>query len=1034
MGSCPSRQASSYILSMISTTSGHSTESESGGSGTTGEERVASSIREHLLELAEVVKEIESEKDGGPDIDWDIKLTEKMKHAAIAVIEFNGLKIITDSNIFHEIALKGAESKNGDKFTQFQPFMTWLLKKDASSVLLQQKSKIYHRRPFHLALEKGNSGFVKMLLEEFTNPTPTDNMSNLTLEELLRPKSPNVDELNCVHLAIAARSPHTIEIIEKCKNIQGMFLQDDFEKAKGTPLHYAAVCDVPDQPESATKHDFDIIEITEKLIQICPDALRAINNDGLTPYQSRIEFLRGTMAKANGTTPKPNGGAPRQQTQTREIDAKGIDEIFHSHYEDPKDKQTGIKGLQRNQDSQIQPPLDGNESKEESPALRQKIIEDRILCTIREYCVKNMDRFELVKALYRGTKERETYFDLLTQPSLSISLSNLEKLARHLKFESILRYVALPRIEVTEKTEITLDNDRERWHIAEIFQWLRQNGVKKIVSVIVIDDIEPSHSDGAIEGALVWKEEIKKEESKKEESKKEESKKEENKKEESKKEEMKNEIVERNFDIEIWDWKKLDINCDIIARCAPGVREITLYSSGNNAVLMGWSSMDGLRNRTKFPKLEKVNLIYQEGLEKKERLGKYVSDFKVLVESVSNNNSTTDDWDDLDLDDEEDPNSNSTTNYELARDDEASSNRKQTHITVTTNIKESSYAEGLKKENEMNNIVRQHQWLEKSNEFRSVISNIRDISTGVRPIKIAIIDNGVDATLSVFDHKIETGASFFSFINNGNTLYYPYYMISGTLNHGSLVAMLVCKVCPKVKLYICRLGETDGPMGARYITTESAARAIEWATEQKVDIMCMSWSMEENTNNPEAQHRLETALGKADDNGRGIIMISSASDQGGNSVKTWPGESGKCIRIGASTPTGDKSFQVHQRDMDFLFPGEAIQLGTNEVQKTYDGSSFATAIAAGTAGLLIYLDRLAEKWGDHVQEWGPLKGRSAMKKMFEGMSLTGNNSPTLEKFNNQFDQTSFVDLEESCTKLGKLLGRLKVGHEYYGQK
>lgn len=74
----------------------------------------------------------------------------------------------------------------------------------------------------------------------------------------------------------------------------------------------------------------------------------------------------------------------------------------------------------------------------------------------------------------------------------------------------------------------------------------------KIVKVIVIDDREPSHTDEAIETALT------------------------------------------GFDVEIWDWKRVDLCSEVIFNAARNVKEISLYSSGNNAVLLGWSSKDGL--------------------------------------------------------------------------------------------------------------------------------------------------------------------------------------------------------------------------------------------------------------------------------------------------------------------------------------------------------------------------------------------------------------------------------------------------------
>jgi hypothetical protein len=94
-----------------------------------------------------------------------------------------------------------------------------------------------------------------------------------------------------------------------------------------------------------------------------------------------------------------------------------------------------------------------------------------------------------------------------------------------------------------------------------IFDWLRSKDVKKIFKVMVIDDGNPSHSDAAIEDAL------------------------------------------RGLEVEVWDWKKLDLSTDVIAESSKRVKEVSLYSSGNNAVLMGWASPEGLTNLEKFPKV-----------------------------------------------------------------------------------------------------------------------------------------------------------------------------------------------------------------------------------------------------------------------------------------------------------------------------------------------------------------------------------------------------------------------------------------------
>ncbi|UKZ52304.1 hypothetical protein TrVGV298_006079 [Trichoderma virens] len=348
--------------------------------------------------------------------------------------------------------------------------------------------------------------------------------------------------------------------------------------------------------------------------------------------------------------------------------------------------------------------------------------------------------------------------------------------------------------------------------------------------------------------------------------------------------------------------------------------------------------------------------------------------------------------------------------------------------TVTDN--EESYPKGFKKRSsEINSIPMHHPWLESSREFRMIISNLRDEDTKIPPVKIAIIDDGIDTTLDIFDGKIEASVSFSpnSFLkSNHSKLNYRYrYLPPSTLNHGSLVAWLVCLMCPKAKLYIYRLDETVSPTEVN-MGEESAIKAIEWATEQRVDVICMAWTIGKRVTYS-VQRRFDSAVFNADD--KGIIMVSSAGDQEDQFVRTRPGKSDRCIRIAESTPIGG-GIQlypiVHRLTADFFFPGKAIPLGGPEGFLSCSGESAATAIAAGTASLMLYLDRLAEKWG-RPREWNPpLQGIAAMKRVFERMSPGRYNPPNLEIFN-KFNETSFTDnLQESCTKLNDILAPLKA--------
>lgn len=143
----------------------------------------------------------------------------------------------------------------------------------------------------------------------------------------------------------------------------------------------------------------------------------------------------------------------------------------------------------------------------------------------------------------------------------------LEHLSKHLRFEECLQYVALPELRMQqrdayirrlspEKHESTLAVLQTQCagltDAVMIFDWLRKRDVKKIVRVIVMDGKEVPHTDEAIVESL------------------------------------------KDFEVEVWDWRKFDTCSETIRLAAKDVRILHLYSSGINAVLRGWSSEQGL--------------------------------------------------------------------------------------------------------------------------------------------------------------------------------------------------------------------------------------------------------------------------------------------------------------------------------------------------------------------------------------------------------------------------------------------------------
>ena len=107
-----------------------------------------------------------------------------------------------------------------------------------------------------------------------------------------------------------------------------------------------------------------------------------------------------------------------------------------------------------------------------------------------------------------------------------------------------------------------------------------------------------------------------------------------------------------------------------------------------------------------------------------------------------------------------------------------------------------------------------------------------NIPEGVeKPTKVAVIDDGFDGFQEDYTENVVSGVSFCRY-SDTHSLMNAYYVPSGS--HGTVMASLICRVCPLVKLYIARLDEFRTSGGKRCITAESAAEVRE-AWSKKLD-------------------------------------------------------------------------------------------------------------------------------------------------------------------------------------------------------
>lgn len=267
---------------------------------------------------------------------------------------------------------------------------------------------------------------------------------------------------------------------------------------------------------------------------------------------------------------------------------------------------------------------------------------------------------------------------------------------------------------------------------------------------------------------------------------------------------------------------------------------------------------------------------------------------------------------------------------------------------------------------------RDNEWIDTVTTFSSFLRQAFPQSNKSMAVKIAVIDDGVDASLVSLDGKIAIGKSFCPYANSSE-LIGSYFAPSG--NHGTCMASLICKICPEVSLYVARLderissasnpGSSSSSSSSRQITAKSAAEAIRWATSCDVDIISMSWTIETPVAGNEDMESFEKAVAAA--RARNILMFCSTSDQGSSTKDIcYPGDFDGCIKIGGATDTGEPLAWVGADKVDFLLPGKNVPFVNNEGKTvSYEsGSSVATAAASGLAGLLLFCGRVLEQRGD----------------------------------------------------------------------
>lgn len=190
--------------------------------------------------------------------------------------------------------------------------------------------------------------------------------------------------------------------------------------------------------------------------------------------------------------------------------------------------------------------------------------------------------------------------------------------------------------------------------------------------------------------------------------------------------------------------------------------------------------------------------------------------------------------------------------------------------------------------------------------------------------------------------------------------------------HGTQVASIILRLAPRAELYIARVCAGDIYRGVavddqapgivatrnepKVPLSEEVAAAIDWAVEQGVDLINMSFGW------THSQKAVRGALERAKE--RNIIVLASMSNEGNNSPdnSTWPAREARlAIGVHSCQEGGTKSSYftpLPEKNLDnFMVIGENVLTDWPESKGggmlLADGTSFATPVVTAMAAMIL---------------------------------------------------------------------------------
>ncbi|CAI7601654.1 unnamed protein product [Penicillium glandicola] len=309
---------------------------------------------------------------------------------------------------------------------------------------------------------------------------------------------------------------------------------------------------------------------------------------------------------------------------------------------------------------------------------------------------------------------------------------------------------------------------------------------------------------------------------------------------------------------------------------------------------------------------------------------------------------------------------------------------KEQNIDVTTLEAESESSQLVAKKEKDIKDRKTKIWMD---EFKSLHKKYRiGLMSSATRIKIAILDTGIDMQhpqLNIEHSKINHNArikGFGSFSGGDATV--------DTHGHGTHIAGILLNLTNNTDLYIWKF--TDSRTSKKLEEDQSRARIVEGLRHArevwKVDMINLSFGYNKFGNPDHIQKEIERCLSA------NIAIFASASNDGGNGPRTYPGNYDGVICIhsadsdGKASPFSPTAAKPCEKEDNFMTVGECVEsywpLTANPplAERYMSGTSFATPIAISIAVFMVgYIKKHMSKFDFNVPPLSPRGIRTILK-------------------------------------------------------